>query len=86
MLRRFLSMFRRKWETDAVIEYEGKVIYRLPPPLSDNPSRLMFTQPKSGSKMVRASSGNLRGNPVFNQPGLEGLSSRLAFHAVKDLR
>jgi hypothetical protein len=28
------------------IEYQGIVIYRLPPPLSDRPSCLMFTQPK----------------------------------------
>lgn len=36
-----------------IIKYNGTVIYRLPPPLSNKPSCLMFTQAKSGSKMVR---------------------------------
>lgn len=63
---RLRRMVRGQWKTGAVVEYEGKVIYRLPVPLSDRPSCLMFTQPKSGSKMVR---GILR--ELARQSGLQ---------------
>ena len=49
-----------------VIECNGQVMYRLPPRFSNNPSCLMFTQPKSGSKMVR---GILR--ELAKQSGLQ---------------
>jgi hypothetical protein len=60
------QILRGKWGSRPVIEYEGQVIYRLPPPLSSKPSCLMFTQPKSGSKMVR---GILR--ELAKQSGLQ---------------
>jgi hypothetical protein len=60
------QLVRGQWVNPPVIRYEGQVIYRLPPPLSDKPSCLMFTQPKSGSKMVR---GILR--ELAKQSGLQ---------------
>ena len=75
-LRRAL---RSKMPADpqAVIEYEGQIIYRLPPPLSRNPSCLMFTQPKSGSKMVR---GILR--QLATESGLQPTGPDGAFFAA----
>jgi hypothetical protein len=61
----------------AVIRYQGQVIYRLPSPLSRNPSCLMFTQPKSGSKMVR---GILR--RLATESGLEPTGPEGAFFAA----
>lgn len=60
------QLVRGQWVNRPVIRYDGQVIYRLPPPLSDRPSCLMFTQPKSGSKMVR---GILR--ELAKQSGLQ---------------
>jgi hypothetical protein len=62
-----LRQLARGRQTDRpVIEYAGQVIYRLPPPLSNKQTCLMFTQPKSGSKMVR---GILR--ELARQSGLQ---------------
>ena len=55
-----------------VIEYDGQVIYRLPAPLSDRPSCLMFTQPKSGSKMVRGILRELARQSGLQPTGLGG--------------
>lgn len=60
------QLVRGQWGNRPVIEYDGQVIYRLPPPLSNKPSCLMFTQPKSGSKMAR---GILR--ELARQSGLQ---------------
>lgn len=66
MTYRLRRLIRRLGGSRALIEYDGQVIYRLPVPISDKPSCLMFTQPKSGSKMVR---GILRA--LARQSGLE---------------
>jgi hypothetical protein len=70
---------RRRMPGDprAVIKDDGQIIYRLPPPLSRNPSCLMFTQPKSGSKMVR---GILR--QLATESGLQPTGPDGAFFAA----
>lgn len=75
-LRRILGT---QWTTDrkAAIECNGQIIYRLPAPLSDKPSCLMFTQPKSGSKMVR---GILR--KLARRSGLQPTGPDGAFFAA----
>lgn len=58
---------------EDVIEYGGQVVYQLPEPLSDKPSCLMFTQPKSGSSLVRGILRKLARQSGLMPTGLEGV-------------